>query len=170
MLKPIAAAHTPGGTTRDERRNPMTNITRLALAFAVATIAALSPMAHADDEAQLVAPGGGGIQQERYYTYQDKDGYGELVVKDGPKYPWGRPIYVTLYQNGYVFHGEGKRSLASDDTYWLAECWFWLYGSGTKAKFEGYLPIKQGYEPGYGYYYYNGFGPGYEWECYFEEA
>jgi hypothetical protein len=144
------------------------NITRLALAFAVAAIACLSPMAHADDEASLVAPGGGGIQQERYYSYHDKDGPGTLVVKDGPKYNGYRPIYVTLYQNGYTFYGKGFRYLTSDEEYWLAYCEFSLSGYGVKAKFEGYIPVKYvpDYEKGGGYYYLYGSSYSYEWSCY----
>jgi hypothetical protein len=143
----------------------MKNITRLALAFAVAAIACLSPMAHADDEAQLV---GSGIQPERYYSYQDKDGEGTMVVKDGPKYSWGRPISVTIYQNGYTFYGEGKRSLASEDTGWFAYCEFWVYGSGIKAKFKGSIPVakpeSQG-SGGGGEYFLNGSGSPYSWIC-----
>jgi hypothetical protein len=153
--------------SRDERRTPMKNITRLALAFAVATIACLSPIAHADDEAQLV---GSGIRPERYYHYHDKDGDGDLYVKDGPKYNGYRAIYVTLYQNGYVFSGKGWRSLASEETYWLAQCEFWLYGGDVKAKFEGYIRIKYNpaYPKGEGSYYLYGSGSPYYWECYLD--
>jgi hypothetical protein len=143
----------------------MKNITRLALAFAVATIAALAPMAHAEDEAQLV---GSGIQSERYYEYSDKDGHGTMFVKDGPKYNGGRPIYVTILQNGHVFYGKGTRTLASNNTNWSAYCEFWVYGSGISAKFNGYIYVKS---PNYGYgvdggeYFVNGSGSPYSWEC-----
>jgi hypothetical protein len=146
----------------------MKNITRLALAFAVATIACLSPMAHAEDEAQLFLAPGGGIQLDRTYDYQDEDGGGpgiHLFVHDGPKYSWGRPISVRLYQNGHEFYGEGKRTLAGDGTNWFAYCEFWLHGSGTSAKFKGYIPIKDGYGSGGGEYFYNGFGPPHSWTC-----
>jgi hypothetical protein len=141
----------------------MKNITRLALAFAVAAIACLSPMAHAEDEAQLV---GSSIPSERYYDYYDKDGYGSMFVKDGPKYSWGRPIDVTISQNGKSFSGKGWRSLTSEENNWLAKCEFWVYGDGVKAKFQGSIQVK--YVPGYeagGYYYLNGYGTPYPWEC-----
>jgi hypothetical protein len=140
----------------------MKNITRLALAIAVAAIACLSPMAHAEDEAQLV---GSGIKLERYYTYKDKDGPGTMFVKDGPKYPWGRPIYVTIYQNGHTFSGKGTRTLTSENNNWAAECEFWVYGSGLKVKFTGWISLHPGYSPGGGYYYLNGSGAGVYWEC-----
>jgi hypothetical protein len=143
----------------------MKYITRLALAFAVAAIACLSPMAHADDEASLV---GSGILSERYYEYSDKDGHGTMFVKDGPKYSWGRPVYVTILQNGRVFSGKGTRTLASDNTNWSAYCEFWVYGSGIKAKFNGYFYVKTpNYSDGTGYgeYYVNGSGSPYSWEC-----
>ena len=139
----------------------MKNITRLALAFAVAAIAALAPMAHADDEAQLV---GSGIQSERNYAYGDKDGEGTMVVKDGSKHPNGKWIYVTIYQNGHVFSGQGWRSLASEETYWKAYCEFWVYGGGVKAKFEGAFGVKRSTGELGGFYYLNGSGPPYRWE------
>jgi hypothetical protein len=144
----------------------MKNITRLALALAVATLAALAPMAHADEEAQLV---GSGIRSERYYHYHDKDGDGDLYVKDGTKYNGGRLIYVTLYQNGYMYSGKGWRSLASEETYWHAECEFWLSGGGLKAKFLGYMAIKYVGDPkGEGSYYLYGSGAPYDWVCYLD--
>src|SRR5262249_24670026 len=103
------------------------NITRLALAFAVAAIACLAPLAHAEDEAT-------GIPSDYWYAYLDKDGQGRMLVEDGPRYNGGRPIYVTIYQNDKTFSGKGWRSLASDDTHWLAKCEFWVYGGGVKAK------------------------------------
>jgi hypothetical protein len=142
----------------------MKNITRLALAFAVAAIACLSPMAHADNEAQLV---GSGIPPERHYVYHDKDGLGTMVVTDGPKNPYGKWIYVTIYQNGYTFSGKGWRNLASDETGWFAYCEFWVYGSGLKAKFTGYIPIKAEFQGSgaTGHYYLNGSGSPYDWSC-----
>jgi hypothetical protein len=142
----------------------MKNITRLALAFAVATLAALAPMAHAD-EAQLVPPD---IQKDREYVYNDKDGPGTMFVKDGPPYPWGRPISVTFSQNGYTFSGQGWRKYASSSgTDLFAYCEFWLYGSGTTAKFKGYLTIL-GAGLGGGDYFLNGHGSPYWWSCYLE--
>jgi hypothetical protein len=148
----------------------MKNITRLALALAVAAIASLAPMAHADEEA-LIAPGGGGIPKERYYYYYDKDGEGELYIKDGEKYNGYRKIYVELYQNGYTFYGEGKRSLTSEEDYWQAYCEFWLSGHEIKAKFKGYIPVKYvpDYEKGGGEYYLYGSNHSYWWECYLYE-
>jgi hypothetical protein len=140
------------------------NITRLALALAVAALACLSPMAHADDEAQLVGPG---YQLERHYGYYDKDGQGTMVVEDGPKYSWGRPISVKIYQNGYTFYGEGTRSLAYDtgDGYYLAYCEFYVYGSGITAKYKGYMPIKGYQAPGEGKYSLYGSSYPYAWHC-----
>src|SRR5262245_43850592 len=153
------------------------NITRLALAFAVAAIACLSPMAHAQDEAQLV---GSGIPSVRYYGYWDEDGEGTMVVQDGPKYKGGRRIYVTIhkkdhYQKDQTFYGKGWRSLTSEKDNWLAKCEFWVYGYGVKAKFEGDIPIKyvSDYVQGSGYYYLYGSGTyltgsPYRWECYLD--
>jgi hypothetical protein len=139
----------------------MKNITRLALAFAVAVIACLSPMAHAEDEASLV---GSGIKSVRYYEYGDESGLGTMVVKDGPTNPNGKSIYVTIYYKGHVFSGKGWRTLASEETYWVAQCEFWVYGSGISAKFTGYLPVKPvGF--GGGDYFYNGSGTAYPWGC-----
>jgi hypothetical protein len=144
----------------------MKHITRLALTLAMASLASLAPLAHADDQlpgnqgiAPLVAPV---VPTERSYDYYDEDGYGTMVVSDGPKYNWGRPIYVTLYQNGYTFYGEGKRKYANAGTGYLAYCDFWLYAGSTKVKFKGYLPIFEGYS-GYGNYWYNGYGPAHYW-------
>jgi hypothetical protein len=139
----------------------MKNITRLALAFAVATIACLSPMAHAD-EAQLVPPD---IPLERFHRYEDEDGLGTLVVKDGPKNSYGKWITVTIDQNGYTYSGKGWRSLASEGSNWFAYCEFWVYGSGISAKFKGYLPLKSGYGGGGGEYFLNGSGSPYVWAC-----
>jgi hypothetical protein len=139
----------------------MKNITRLALAFALATLAALAPMAHADDEAQLV---GSGIPLERQYHYSDKEGPGTMVVKDGPKYSWGRPISVTIYQNGYTYSGKGWRKYASTypgSTSLFAYCEFWVHGNGLSAKFTGDIAINFGlYE---GTYFVNGSGSPYRW-------
>jgi hypothetical protein len=74
---------------------------------------------------------------------------------------------VTLYQNGYTFYGQGKRSYASYNSDWLAYCEFWLYGSGSSAKFKGYLPIYSGYSSGGGNYFYNGYGSPHWWEVSF---
>jgi hypothetical protein len=149
----------------------MKNITRLALGFAVATIACLAPMAHAEDEAPLI---GSGIQPVRYYRYFDKEGEGTMVVKDGSKSNGGRRIYVTIEQKDHTFYGKGWRSLTSEEDNWLADCEFWVYVGGGKAKFQGVIPIK--YDPdfneGGGYYYLNGSGTyltgsPYEWKCEF---
>jgi hypothetical protein len=133
----------------------MKNIARLALAFAVATIACFGSVAHADDQA-FTAPGGGSMEPSytRYYDYWDQDGQGRLIVQDGPKKSYGREITVELSQNGQTFYGEGKRSYASSGSGWLAYCEFWLYGSGTSAKFEGYIPIYPGFDGGGSYFYY----------------
>jgi hypothetical protein len=141
----------------------MKNITRLALAFAVAAIASLAPMAHADD--QFPVPAEQGISAERAYSYRDKDGDGWMVVKAGLAYNWGRPISVTLTQNGKTFSGEGWRSLASEQTNWFAYCEFWVYGSGVSAKFKGYITVMGVPDVGGGYYYLNGRGSPYWWEC-----
>jgi hypothetical protein len=142
----------------------MKNITRLALAFAVAAIACLSPMAHAD-EAQPVAPGEPGIRPERFYFYRDKDGQGTMIVKAGPVYNWGRPITVTISQNGKTFSGEGWRTLASEQTKWFAYCEFWVYGSGISAKFTGYITVMGVPDVGGGAYFLNGYSSPYWWEC-----
>jgi hypothetical protein len=142
------------------------NITRLALAFAVATIACLAPMAHADD-ATLGGSGEPGVNPVRYYQYADVDGKGAMLVQDGPKYPYGCPITVTIYQGNYTYSGQGRRSLASEATNWFAQCEFWVYGNGISAKFTGYIRIKPG--PGAaapGNYFVNGSGSPYEWQCY----
>jgi hypothetical protein len=77
--------------------------------------------------------------------------------------------YVTLYQNGYVFSGKGWRTLASEETHWHAECEFWLYGGGVKAKFQCYIAIKYVGDPkGAGRYYLNGSVAPYYWECYLD--
>jgi hypothetical protein len=142
----------------------MKNITRVALAFAVAAIACLSPMAHAD-EAQPAAPGEPGISPDRFYFYRDKDGQGTMDVKAGPVYSWGRPISVTISQNGKTFSGQGWRSLASEQTNWFAYCEFWVYGSGISAKFQGHIIVKGLPDVGGGAYFLNGHGSPYWWEC-----
>jgi hypothetical protein len=146
----------------------MKNITRLALAFAVAAIACLSPMSHAEDETQLV---GSGIPSVRYYVYDDEDGKGTMLVKDGANKPDGKWIYVTITQNGYTFSGKGWRSLASEETNWWAQCEFSVTGGGITAKFEGYMPLKPGYGKAWGIYYripYASGDPYYGWHCYFD--
>jgi hypothetical protein len=150
----------------------MKNITRLALAFAVATIACLSPLAHAEDEAQLV---GSGIQPERHYKLRvlsDPPGISStMVVKDGPKSNGRRPIYVTVDSGAYTFSGQGWRSLASEQTHWFAYCEFRVSSSelGSSLKVKGYIPVKPGYGTGGGYFYLTGSGSPYSWECYFDD-
>jgi hypothetical protein len=141
----------------------MKNLTRLALAFAVATIAALAPMAHADD--QTLAPSEPGVSPVRYYEYADEDGKGAMLVQDGPESNGSWPISVTIYQNGHVFRGKGTRSRASEETRWSAWSEFWVYGSRISAKFSGYIPIKPGYGFDGGAYYLNGSGSPYPWQC-----
>jgi hypothetical protein len=89
----------------------MKNITRLALAFAVAAIACLAPMAHAQVDTSLVSSG---IQPERTYYFSDKDSSGTMVVKDGPRYSWGRLISVTIHQDGRTFFGKGWRKYGQE--------------------------------------------------------
>jgi hypothetical protein len=140
----------------------MKNITRLAVAFAVAAIACLAPMAHADDQA--LVPAEPGVNPVRYYQYLDQDGKGAMLVQDGPAHPNGKWITVTIYQGNYAFSGQGWRSLASEQTNWFAYCEFWVYGSGISAKFTGYIPLKA--VPGAarpGKYFVNGSGTPYEW-------
>jgi hypothetical protein len=146
----------------------------LALAFAVAAIACLTPMAHADD-AQLVAPSEPGIQPVRTYVYFDNyngtGNNGTMVVKDGPRYSWGRRIYVTIYVNGYTFSGKGWRFLkANEQTLWFDDCDFWVYGNGLAFKFKGFMALKPGkdYGQGRGEYFLNGSGPPYYWMCSYE--
>jgi hypothetical protein len=138
----------------------MKNITRLALAFAVAAIACLAPMAHADED-----PGEPGVRSERFYYYRDKDGQGTMDVKAGPVYSWGRPISVTISQNGKTFSGEGWRTLASEQTNWFAYCEFRVYGSGISAKFKGHIIVIGLPDVGGGTYFLNGHGSPYWWEC-----
>jgi hypothetical protein len=142
----------------------MKNITRLALAFAVAAIACLAPMAHAD-EAQLVAPSETGVQPERLYYYVDEEGSGTMFVKDGPKYSGGRKIYVEISQNGYTYSGQGWRSFATEEGQWLAQCQFWVYGNGVSAKFKGQICVMKGYVAGYGDYFLYGSGSPHWWQC-----
>jgi hypothetical protein len=133
----------------------MKRIARLALAFAVATIACVGSIAHADDQA-FVAPGGGTVEPSytRYYDYWDQDGLGRLIVHDGPKKSYGRDIDVELHQNGHTFYGQGQRTYASSGTGWKVYCDFWLYGSGNGAHFKGWMPFFPGYDGGGSYFYY----------------
>src|SRR5262245_57157342 len=139
-----------------------TKITRLALAFAVATLACLSPLAHADEP---------GVEPVRHYVYEDKDGSGTMTVQDGLTHPNGKSIYNCIYvtssQNCCAYSGKGWRTLVSKKTDWLVNCEFWVYGNGLSAKFTGYLPIK-GAGAGSGSYYLNGSGAPYSWECYLD--
>jgi hypothetical protein len=145
----------------------MKNITRLALAFAVAALACLSPMAHADD-ATLGGSGEPGVNPVRYYAYADEDDKGAMLVQDGPAHPKGKWITVTIYQGSYAYSGQGWRSLASEATGWVAQCEFWVYGNGLSAKFKGYIRIKSvpGALVGGGDYFLYGSGSPYSWRCY----
>ena len=141
----------------------MKNITRLVLAFAVATIACLSPLAHADD-ATLGGSGEPGVNPVRYYAYLDADDKGAMLVQDGPTHPKGKWITVTIYQGDYAYSGQGWRSLANEETNWWAYCEFWVYGNGLSAKFTGYIPVKAVSGAALpGKYYVNGSGSRYNW-------
>jgi hypothetical protein len=131
----------------------MKNITRLALAMAVATIACFAPVAHADDP------------ETRHYDYSDADGHGTMVVHDRSKLPGGVVIYVTIYQNGQTYSGWGKRNDPSSPMGWLAYCEFLVKGSGVSAQFEGYLPMPPGYSTGGGEYFVNGSGVPHPWKA-----
>jgi len=149
--------------SRDERRTPMKHITRLALAFAVAALACVSPMALADD-ATLGGSGEPGVNPVRYYQYADEDDKGAMLVQDGPAHPKGKWITVTIYQGNYAYTGQGWRSLASEETNWFAYCEFRVYGNGLSAKFTGYIPLKvvtSGALPGK--YFVNGSGAPHAW-------
>jgi hypothetical protein len=149
---------------REKGRTMIKKLTRLALALTVATLASLAPMAYADDDALPPTPSGVIVDYfssyERNYDYEDEDGYGTMVVSDGPKYSWGRPISVTLYQNGYTFYGEGKRKYSNSSTGYLAYCEFWLYDGPRTLKFKGYIPVFEDYSSGYGSYWFNENGTG----------
>jgi hypothetical protein len=110
---------------------------------------------------------GAGISLERHYFYHDEDGDGTMVMQDGPKYSWGRPISVVIYQKGHTFFGKGWRSLTSEETHWFANCEFWVSGGGLSAKYVGHVFVKPPlYSDGVGYgAYYKGSGSPYDWKC-----
>jgi hypothetical protein len=141
------------------------HITRLALAFAVAAIAALAPLAHADD--QTPAPAEPGVNPVRYYQYEDEDDKGAMLVQDGPAHPKGKWITVTIYQGNHAYSGQGWRSLASEGPFPFAYCEFWVYGNGISAKFYGRMPLKPGLRVGgVGKYFLNGSASSYGWVCF----